>query len=68
MRRLQVPGTDLIVVDEGSEWWIYRNQDGKVILFDSGVARTRFGMKFAVLRRIAPLMFKDEHHTHATTS
>lgn len=61
----QVPGTDIYVDLDHKEWAIYKITEKTKfpVLLDCGIARTRIGAKWAIIRRVAPLAFKPENQT-----
>lgn len=67
MTTIQVPDTHLVIESSGKEWAIWETVDDEHgdpevnVLIDCGHARTRWGMKAAVLRRIIPMMFANKY-------
>lgn len=70
MTTLQVPDTTLVIESNGRNWAIWEVVNDELgdpefnKLIDCGNASTRIGMKIAVLRRIAPLMFDPKYQRH----
>lgn len=57
-----VPGTNIHIGLEGKQWQIYTLDDeGNVDTIDCGIARTRAGAKWALIRRALPMSFRDKH-------
>lgn len=70
MSTLRLPEMDIQVESNGTDWQIYRVVDDEAgepklfTLLDCGMARTRWGMKFAVIRRLIPLIFQAEYQRY----
>jgi hypothetical protein len=61
------PGTSLFVELDGTEWAIYNiGDDDEVFLLNCGIARTRVGAKWAIIRRMAPLAWSGTYEIKKT--
>ena len=66
MSTLTLPELGIQVFSDGSAWQIYSVVNDEIgepetfIFLDGGIARTRLGMKFAVIRRLIPIIWHKE--------